>query len=260
MTPVLVIAASTIREHSRRKLILFFAIISAIITAALAYFAADSQFDGFLGNDMLAAISGFYGTIALIAALATSMGNIGRPFNSGEALLLLARPVSRAEFVLGRFAAGIAVTWALSLLFAAEMQAIQLIEFAELSGTVWKVWGVSAFNLAVVAAITTLLSAFISTPAITAVIAYLVNQVVGVLQFLDLLVRENVIKGGVAAAIRLVWLVTPKFLNSPFARARVADGGVDLTTTNSIGLGLWALAWLIGLLGLSILFTARRDV
>lgn len=264
MNLVLVVAASTIREHSRRKLLAFFTIISALITAGLLYFATSASTEDFFeaatgGARFIAA--GFFGTFALIAAIATSMGNVGRPFRSGEALLVLARPVSRAQYVLGRFIAGVAVTWMLVALFAAEIQIVELVGPGKSSGLLLEHWGVTALNLSIVSGVATLLSVFISTPIVAAILAYLINQVIGVAEFLYRLVEADILRGGFATAVRIFWVVTPKFLYSPLAGGRVViDGGEIQLSGNSFLLVLWAVAWLAGLLAVAIVAATRQDI
>lgn len=265
MTPALVIVRATVREHSRRKLIAFFSIISVLITVALIFFAANSQFDDFFSPSTggIQVVAGFLGTFALIAAIATSMGNVGRPFNSGEALLILSRPVSRAQYVIGRFAGGLVVTAALCLLLALETQIVQSIA-GQPAGILWEHWGVTVFNLTIVSAVTNLLSVFVATPIIAAVIAYLANQVFGVAEFLHRLTKAGILKGGFAVASNIFWIVTPKFLNSPFTEGQgqvVIDGReISMAGANSAGQIAWSLGWFGGLLALSLYFATRRDI
>lgn len=265
MTPALVIAGATVREHSRRKLIAFFVIASALLMVVLLFVAANTQtrqiFFGSspAGSFLMAAL---LGTFALIAAIATSMGNIGRVFNSGEALLVLARPISRAQYVAGRFCGGLVVTWGLAVLFALETQIVHQVAAGRTSGVAWEHWGVMAVNLSVVAAVATLFSAFISNPIVAAVLAYFAYQVINAAELVYRLAQANFLPGAFEVAARVLWLITPKFLVSPFSRMQGSTGSdlAQFLGSNSFGLVVWVLGWFLGLMALSALVATRRDI
>lgn len=280
MNQILVIASSTLREHSRRKILAFFGIFSVILTGGLIWLVKTPALrDAFqtggneaarLGVGLRVVLTGssVFSLFALIATLATSMGNVGRPFSNGEALTILARPLSRAQYVLGRFAAGGAVVVAFCVLLALQLQLVVAIagggRFA--SGILWGHWAATAFNLVMVSAIATFFSALVSTPALVAVIAYFMNQVIAVSGLLYRLAKEGVVDGTVAQFFRLLWFITPKYLVSRLAGVLQGGPGVaegrqaDIYGTNSVGLVLWAVAWLAALLALTILRAGRKDV
>ena len=60
------------------------------------------------------------------------MNNIGRPFSDGEAMLVLARPVARWQYALGRLLASMALVVGLCLLLATLLQGVNLIEDRDL--------------------------------------------------------------------------------------------------------------------------------
>lgn len=273
MNQILVVASSTLREHARRKILMFFGIFSVLLAATLTFIWKTASVrevfqageDG-AGMTLVITGSSVFGLFALIAALVTSMGNIGRPFSNGEALAILARPVSRAQFALGRFAAGAVAVVAFCALLALQLQIVLLIAGGTryASGVLWEHWATTAFNLVIVSAIGTLFSALIPTPSLVAVIGYFVNQVVAVSGFLHRLAEENVVRGTAAQIFGFLWLITPKYLVSRLAGAsqgglRSAEG-IDLLGTNSLGLVVWALAWLGALLAITIALTNRKEI
>lgn len=265
MIPALIVAGATVREHSRRKLIAFFVIMSALLMVVLLFVAANLETRRiFFGPTPAGAfvMAGLLGTFALIAAIATSMGNIGRAFNSGEALLVLARPISRAQYVLGRYSGGVAVIWGLAVLFALETQIVNQVAAGRMSGIAWEHWGILAVNLAIVAAVTTLLSSFISNPIVAAVMAYLAYQVIGAAELLYRLAKAEFLPGPFAVAARVLWYLTPKFLVSPFSRVQGSTGSdfAPFLGSNSVGLVGWAMGWFLGLLALCILIATRKDL
>lgn len=262
MRQTIFIAAATIREHSRRKLIAFFVIFSVVATGAIVYLAQNESAKKILtvsGPGGAQVIAGFLSLFALLAALATSMGNVGGPVASGEAQAVLARPVSRAQYVVGRFLAGAGVTTVLCALMFIEMQLIQVVAGGSPSSKLWGFWGATAFNLWILSAIATLLSAIVSTPIIVAVITYLANVAIGAGALLKRFSDLGFIKGSLALIGRTLWYITPKFLTPP----SLAGGrglGTRLTVDNSAGLTVWACAWLAGLVAAAILLVYRKDL
>lgn len=270
MKQVAIIAAATFREHSRRKLIAFFALLSIGLTGVLLYFTRDTSGEAVFGvastMGTVAAL-GVLQVLALVVTLAVSMGNIGQPFSSGEALPVLARPVARWQYALGRFFGGIAAIAGLCLLMAVETQVVQLSAAGNVSMQIWGHWAVVLFNMSVVAALTTVLSSFIAVPILVAVIAFFVNQGVGAVSGLYRLVKTNLIQGSFGKLITYLWFVTPKFLSSPLERAQSAalsrsqEGTIEFfVPANDIGLVLWACAWLVGLVLLALFITGRREI
>ncbi len=275
MRTVAVIAKSAIKEHSRRKLILIGVIVSLLTMALLLYFAVTSdQTDVLFGQPSQGASGatiasfaslGFLGLFALFVALAVSMGNVGQPFSNGEATLVLARPVARWQYALGRLTASVVIVIGFCALLAIEMQIVSVVGGSGISGDLWQHWGADAFNLSLIAAITTLLSTFISTPIVVAVISFFVNQVVGGLTFLHGLVSANVIKGFVAKVVEVLWYVTPKYIQSGLNRRGAAAEGSPSSEiaemfSNSTGMTIWAVAYLIGIVAVIVLLVKRKEI
>lgn len=87
MSALLTIAGSAVREHSRRRLILVLVGLSLVISAGIAALSQGDQTEAIFGQDTnfgTVAALGLLQLLALISALAVSMGNIGRPFESGR--------------------------------------------------------------------------------------------------------------------------------------------------------------------------------
>lgn len=272
------IAKSAIKEHSRRKLILIAVVVSLLTMAVLLYFAVTGdQTDVLFGPPTRGASGatiasfaslGFLGLFALFIALAVSMSNVGQPFSSGEATLVLARPVARWQYALGRLAASVAIVIGFCALLAVEMQIVSIVGGSRMSGDLWQHWGAEAFNLSVVAAITTLLSTFVSIPIVVAVISFFVNQVVGGLTFLHGGVRADVIKGFVATVVEALWYVTPKYIQSGLSRRGSTVSTVEGSSAdeivrafnNSTGMTIWAVAYLMGIVVVIVLLVKRKEI
>jgi ABC-type transport system involved in multi-copper enzyme maturation permease subunit len=268
VNPILVLVSASIVEHSRRRLIAFFGIGSVLLTAALIYLAKDRSGEVFFGsseNAAFVASLGFLHLFALLATLAVSMGNVGRPFSTGEALTVLARPVTRWQYALARFLASTAVVVGICVLLAVETQVVQVVAAGTFSGSLWGHWGTEIFNLTLLAALATVLSTVIAAPILVAVLAYVVNQVASGIGVLRRLTEVGVIGGSLGRIIDVGWYVTPKLLTSPLTiqgtgpRDSIGQP-VNLMIENSAGLVLWGALYLVGLVLLSLWLTNRKEI
>lgn len=267
MNEILIIAGAAVKEHSRRKLILFFIGFSLLVMAGLFYFVIDQKGQQvfFSGQGIVVAVADSLLTFfALLAALAVSMGNIGQPFASGEALSVLARPVTRWQYALGRLLGSIAVIAGLCLLLAVELQIVQVVaEETEAAADLWGHWAVTAFNLTILASIATLLSVAISTPIIVAIIAYFVHQAVGGIAF-GRIILSQLPPGGdpgvIKTIVEVLWYITPKFLTSPLRASRLPSEFNLEFFQNPPWLIAWAAAWLVGIVVLTLFFVRRKEV
>lgn len=259
----LIIAGASVLEHRRRKLILVFSVISLLATGLLIYLTRQASAEAVFGPE--ASIGqfitlGFLQFFALIAALAVSMGNIGQPFANGEALTILVRPVARWQFVLGRYLGSLAAIAGLCLLMALESQLVQFIAVQKFSTDLWWHWAVTSFNLSVVAAMTTLASAFFSVPAVAAILGFVGNQIVGAGRVVHAIQQSGEVPA-FDTFFKAIWYLTPKYLISPLERFQGQQEGVmDLLMDNSLGLAAWATAWLIGLVALTAILTGRKKL
>lgn len=273
MSAALIIAAASIKEHSRRKLIAFFVITSVAMTLVLGYLVLRrSDTGGFFGegSTLITAVAlGVFEVFMLLATLAVSMGNIGAPFKSGEAQLVLARPISRSQYALGRLMASWASVIGLAILFLIETEAVRLVAGYGLSLDLLGHWGITAFNFLLVAVITTIFSVFFSTPVIAAIFGYIAQTIANSIGLLEGLVRVGIIKGFAGKGIRLVWYAFPKFLVSPL-RARVPSGpgaesargviGAMEALKNTPVMVTWAVAYMLGLVLLLLFLVTRREI
>ena len=267
---VLAIAASSIREHSRRKFILFFAVFSLLLMAAMLYATKDSSAEavfGPRGEIATFAALGVLEFLAVIAALAVSMGTIGQPFANGEAALTLARPVARWQFALGRYLGSAAVIAGLCLLLAVESQIVEFAGASDFSPMLWGHWGVTAFNLMIVAAMTSVASVFFSAPVLAAVVGFFALQASQIGRVFYTLVRNGFVHGTLAKLFRLAWYVTPKQLPSPLETNQAAATNqmptgqvIDFVISITPGLVIWAAVWLVGLLALTLYLTQRKEI
>lgn len=268
-SPIAAIARASLVEHSRRRLIVFFVGISLLMTAVIVYFKLRSDQGGTVvaatGALGTLASLGFLGLLGTVAALAVSMGNIGRPFSDGEAVLVLARPVARWQYALGRLTASWAVVAGLCLLMAIEMQTIRLVGGEGVSGVLWAEWAVRGFNLSLMAALATLISTRVASPVLVAVSTFFVAGAFTWIGRLYQITEMTDAKGALAGAVRAAWFITPKQLNSPVLISQVlqlpeqARSQLPLMQ-NSPGLVLWAFAYLAAIVFMTMWAVNRIDI
>lgn len=263
MRGLMAVARFTITEYGRRKLIAFFVFGSLLPTAALIYLALNGSDLGALkgaGRTDITTIAslGIMQTFALIATLAVAMNNVGAGFASGEAAMILARPLGRAKYAMGRFIASSSITVGLCALLAVETSLPGLLTGHAQLTLLWQHWGTMAFNLVIVGAITTMLSALVNPAVLAAIAAYIFQAGAGAVASIRGLVTGGLLKGFVADILNLAWYVTPKFLTSPVYDQQVA--GIITLPRNTFGLTIWAIAYAAGALAVTAWVVQRKRV
>ena len=270
MSAVLAIARASVLEHFRRKLIVFFLVMLSLVTAGLIYLSVNDELAGNVTNAAIglgtAASAGVLPFLLTLAAVAVSMNNIGRPFSDGEATLILARPVRRWQYAVGRLVASVAVIAGLCVASAVLMQLVGLLEGIGFDAALWGHWGTTAFNLSILAAIGTLASSVVGAPILAGFIAYFLYASSTLVSTLYFLVSNARVQGVAAGLITAAWYVTPRTLTSPLIlrEVRVVAGEEALANStilasNSTRL-LWALAYLAVVLLLTFVVVERKDL
>lgn len=268
MKRILSIAGASIREHSRRKLIVAFVVISLVITGLQIAYVVKFGSPGGAGVTFGSLISvGLLAQLAFVAALAVSIGNIGRPFSDGEAALVLARPVARGQYVLGRLFASVGLVAGLCLLMAVETQAVRLASGQPMSVPMWGYWGIQVYNLMIICALTTLISVFSSNVALVAISAFVVDRFSSGVGVFYRMSETGGLEGGLATALRIAWFLTPKSLSTPvesikneMAGGGSNAGGPGLMNENSPGRVAWSLLYLTLMVALTVVAVRRKEV
>jgi ABC-type transport system involved in multi-copper enzyme maturation permease subunit len=269
LKPILTIALAGVREHLRRKFLLFFVGILLAVTAGMIYLTYNRSLSGALFSAAVNLVNvaslSFMFFIAALTTIAVSMGNIGRPFSDGEAMLILARPLSRWQYAMGRLLGSVLVVLTLCLLMAGQMQVVQLFEDTQISSQLPGHWATTAFNLTLLAAITTLLSSLLNTPILVAIGAYLVYQALGAISVLNVMAKSGILRGWMGAAIRIAYFLSPKTLTSPLTSAQLAEAaprgaGVPSPPSTSTGSTLMAFVYLAAIVLATALVVQRKDL
>ncbi len=270
MNAVITLARAAITEHVRRKLVLFFVGMALLAGLGLVYVSLNQDLSANLvgaavGLATVLSVTLLQG-MATLAAVAVSMNNIGRPFSDGEAMLVLARPVARWQYALGRLLASIVLVVGLCFLLATLLQGVNLIENRDLGWELWGHWATQAFNLILLASITTLMSALINNPVLAALVSFFIYTSSNAISTLYLYVTTGRVGGVFGAVVTALWYLTPKRLVSPLALEQVQRSG-DLAGASTVlliesnGLRIaWALAYLAVTIGLTFALVQRKEL
>lgn len=270
MNAVLTLARASITEHVRRKLVLFFFVMSLLAGAGLVYVSLNSDLTSTLVGTAVGLATVLSVTLlqgmATLAAVAVSMNNIGRPFSDGEAMLVLSRPVARWQFALGRLLASMALVVGLCFLLATLLQGVNLIEDRDLGLELWGHWGTQAFNLILLVSITTLMSALMNNPVLAAFVAFFIYSASNAVSSLYLFVTTGRIGGAVGSVVTALWYLTPKRLISPLALEQMERGGnlvgastVLLIESTELRIA-WASAYLLAMIALTFMVVQRKEL
>jgi Cu-processing system permease protein len=155
------IATNTVREAIRSKLLyvlLFFAILlilSGVFLSSLSYVETER----ILQDVGLAAIRLFGVAIAIFVGV----GLIYKEVDRRTVYTILSKPLSRAEFLLGKFVGLVLTIWLQMAIMVAAFALVSLLTGAPLSGTHAAAFLLTGIELALMVAIATFFSAF-TTP------------------------------------------------------------------------------------------------
>lgn len=159
------LAANTMREAIRSKVLytlLFFAVLligTGVLLSTLTYVEGER----ILQSVGLAAIRLFGAAIAIFIGI----GLIHREVERRTIYTILSKPISRGEFLLGKYLGLVATIWLQVLVMGLAFAAVSLLAGAPLGIGHAQALGLAAIELAVVVAFSTLFSSF-TTPMLAA--------------------------------------------------------------------------------------------
>jgi len=167
MSPVRVgtIAANTMREAIRSRVLytlLFFAVLligTGVLLSTLTYVESER----ILQSVGLAAIRLFGAAIAIFVGI----GLIHREVERRTIYTILSKPISRAEFLLGKYLGLVATIWLQVVIMGLAFAAVSWLAAAPLTAQHAMALGLTAVELAVIVALATLFSSF-TTPMLAA--------------------------------------------------------------------------------------------
>ena len=162
---IAVIAANTVRESVRSKLLyglLFFAVLligSGAVLASLSYVEGDR----ILQDVGMGAVRFFGVAIAILVGI----NLIHKEVDRRTVYTILSKPLSRGDFLLGKFAGLVATLWIQVAIMAVAFVAVSWLTGASLGRSHAIFFVLTGFELALVVAIATFFSAF-TTPVLAA--------------------------------------------------------------------------------------------
>jgi ABC-type transport system involved in multi-copper enzyme maturation permease subunit len=246
----LAVARYTLVELSRRRILLVFFIIGALgilglgVGLKVIYSLASSStqggfgptnvdpavFNHFLELLFLSYIFGALGVFGLLIAYGIGMTAIYHDLDSGAAVSIFSKPVSRLAFTAGKIAAAVAALLVIMGLLAVEARLVMFLfggglENA-LTGAVLAVIGNTIALMLLVLALSTWMNNIVA--AIVAFIYY--NVIAGVISFIHNLADSGVIGSGIVKTSFdvLYWLIPHELISSAtgdLVRAQVSIQG-----------------------------------
>jgi ABC-type transport system involved in multi-copper enzyme maturation permease subunit len=271
LSGLLVLAHQTMREAIRQKVFGFGLVLAASLVLGAQYFrefhfgSPELKFLADVGCGVIA-LFGAALTVVLMAQLFFS------ELENRTVLTLLARPVGRAEFVLGKFLGIVAVTavfcGGLTLVLAGVLWAREtalLREFPEAlaSGRVVNyshlalVGLLQWLKLMVLGALTLLVASYARTPVFTMAAGFTIY----VICHLQFLAREAGTQAGASMATVVAGRVVHVLPNFQlFSLAEALPGGGMLTLSQVGQLALYALGYAGAACGLAVFCFRRREI
>ena len=250
MNGTLAVARFTLVELTRRRILLVFFIIGALgilglgVGLKVIYSVASSSsrggfgpsnvdpavFNHFLELLFLTYIFGALGIFGLLIAYGIGMTAIYHDLDSGAAVSIFSKPVTRLAFTAGKIAAAVAALLAIMVLLAVEARLVMFLFGGglenSLTGAVLAVIANTIVVMLLVLALSTWMNNIVA--AIVAFIYY--NVIAGVITFVHTLTASGTIGSGVVKTIFdiLYWLVPHELMSSAtgdLVRAQVAIQG-----------------------------------
>jgi ABC-type transport system involved in multi-copper enzyme maturation permease subunit len=265
------IARNTLVEASRQKLFNFLLLLALGLVAGAQWFrdfnfgAPELKFLADLGYGAMA----FFGAALTIAATAQLFFS---EIENRTALTLLAKPVWRGEFILGKYLGVVTVSAVFCALLTGLLMAVlwtrestlmrdfpesfpngHVLNLADLAAAGLLQW----LKLAVLAAFTLLVASFSQTQLYTVVTGFFVL----VICHLQYLAQDSYAHGGSAwgqAAAGLIGLLFPNFQLFNFADS--VGAGVPVPWDRVLRVSGYALGYMVAVCGLTVYSFRKREI
>ena len=247
------IAANTLRDAVRNKvlyILLFFAMVligTSFLLATLSYVERER----ILQDVALASIRLFGAAIAIFVGV----GLIHREVDRRTIYTILSKPVSRADFLVGKYLGLVATLWIQLVVMAAAFAAVSLATGAPLDAGHAIALGMTALELAVLVSIATLFSSF-ATPFLAACYSvglYLVGHVTRDLRALGATTESE------GLTTLTVWLHRMLPDLESFNLTVEAVHGLPIPTAQVLWAMLMGLGWCVAFLVMAVMTFSRRD-
>jgi len=258
---VLLIARSTLFEQANRRLLWSLAGGALALVIGLALVGLIHPIASLSTQEtarlFARSAAGFY---TLITIVVLGMGIIGYDLDSGAVIMFVSRPVSRGQYLTGRYL-GNALTLAITLcVMGLGTFAVSLLG-GRADWTLLYDFVVLAWNAAVVLAVMVALTVIAGMVA-AAIIGFITWEVVGNTYLLSGLIRAHEITGLGARLLTAFVVIAPHVLSSPLVAGTSTsiNGGqtVFVMPGPTAPDFIWSLAWIVGALALATALFERR--
>lgn len=286
MTATLTIARLTIREASRRRLLLALVLLTLVVVGLTAWgFQHLTTLTGPDGKPLPAAearlgtstvlilVEFMFSGVLALSAVVVAAPSVSGDVESGVALALLARPLARSQVLLGKWL-GLA---ALIVVYTVAASALELFLVARITGygppgPVGVVAYLAAEGL-VIMSLTLLLSTRLSgmTAGVICLVLFFIAWIGGIAGSIgEAFGNVGIQNAGTISALVLptdalwrgsVFNLEPAFYRAVVGATRERGGNpFFVQQPPSLAFLLWTLAWLIGVLGAAVWSFRRREI
>lgn len=251
---IFVIAKNTFREAIRDRILYNLVLFVLLITAAAILLGelTDGQEARTIVNAGLGAMLIF----GVFIAIFVGVGLVSKEIEKRTVYAIFAKPVTRAEFILGKYF-GLCATLLVNtaIMGAGVSLALFYVSGSSLLGPAWEAIGLIFFELTIVTAVAILFSSF-SSPALSALLTFFVF-IIGHLSSSLRDMADVLGSMGAKFIFEIIYYAFPNLANFTF-RTEAALG--MLVPTNFFAAAvLYAFVYVAILLVITILIFSRRD-
>lgn len=259
---VFVLTRWGLAEQANRRHLWWMAGVALALVIGLAILGASGPMPDLTAQDTARLFAqGAAGFYTLVAVVVLGMGIIRPEIDSGVAALILARPVTRGEYVLGRYLAN-ALTLFLTVAIMGFGAFLVVLAGGRADWTLLYSFAVLAFNATVILATMVLLAVLFGTIA-TAILGFLTYEVVGNTYLLAAIIHAGLVKGITAKLLMAFVYLSPHVLSSPLVagtETTLGDRSLGIMPGPTPADFLWSLAWMVGPLVLATVIFRRREL
>lgn len=258
---VALIARATLFEQANRRLLWWLAGVALALVTGLALLGIIHPIADLSTKETARLFArGAAGFYTLICVIVLGMGIIGYDLDSGAAIMFLSRPVSRGQYLTGRYL-GNAVTLAITLGAMGLGTFVVSLVGGRTDWTLLYDFIVLAWNAAVVLAVMVALTVIAGMIA-TAIIGFITWEVIGNTYLLMGLIHAREITGMAAKLLTVFVVISPHVLSSPLVAGSVTSINGGQTSFVMPGPTLpdfvWSLTWIVGSLAVATVLFERR--
>jgi len=251
---VLAVAGNTLREAVRNRVLYTLVAFAVVLIGASIVLSNLSYVEqGRILQDIAFASARLFG---VAIAIAMGINLIHREVDRRTIYTILAKPISRSEFLLGKYLGLVATIWLQVLIMGAAFAAVSLVDDQPFGWPHAGALGLLGMELAVVVAVATLFSSF-TTPTLASLFTTGIWIAGNLTRDLQRLAEQTRVEEIVGAA-RILHRVLPDL--AMFNLGLKASHGLPIAPVAEVGLPVaYAAAYVAALLVLASLIFQRRD-